>query len=60
MKTYIVQVQVTAKMEERAAILISHCIDAGVVVGNFLPGETAKVVNTFERADVKEDHAAIG
>ncbi len=54
MKKFIVQVQVTSEMEERAASLISHCIDAGVVVGNFLPGETAKVVHTFEQVPVKK------
>ena len=47
-KTYIVQVKVTAVMQERAESLISHCIDAGVVVGNFIKGETAKVINSFE------------
>jgi len=48
MEEYIVQVKVTAGMLERAAGLITHCIEAGVVTGNFLRGETAKVVNSFE------------
>ena len=48
MQSFIVQVKVTSEMQERAESLVSHCIDAGAIVGNFLDGETAKVVNSWE------------
>lgn len=47
-KEFIVQVKVASLMQERAMFLITHCIEAGVVTGNFIEGETAKVINSFE------------